>query len=485
MATDAELLRNYACDRCESAFTELARRHIDLVYSAALREVLGNASLAEDITQAVFTELARQASKLSRHPALAGWLYTCVRRMTANVRRAEDRRQRREREALTMNEPLSTNASDAVWRQLQPVLDDVMHELNETDRTAVVLRFFEEQSLKEVGLALGVTENAARMRVDRALERLQKLLTKRGVTSTASGSAAAIIAGAVVSAPSGLAANVVAGALAATAASTTTALTLLNLMTLTKLKAGVLAAVALAGAATPALMQHQTQVKLRTVNESLRLQAGQLAALRTENARLSHLLGEANSSQLSQDQLRELMKLRGEVGLLRRQTNELEKVRAENRRLQSWQANSKRSSESPENDPAVEQQKQMSYAKLNDAKALVLGMILYAEDNQDRLPATVDQFASYLTDNKPAESESPGLTGTNQFEIVYRGTRNEITHPASVIVIREKEAWLGPHGEWNRTYGFADGHSEVHKAPDGNFAPWEQQHMVSPAPPGE
>src|SRR6266511_4224575 len=99
MDTDNQLLERYARQGSESAFRELVERHINLVHSAALRESRGNASLAEDIVQAVFTELARHAFKLARHPALAGWLYTCVRRKTANVRRTEHRRHRREEEA--------------------------------------------------------------------------------------------------------------------------------------------------------------------------------------------------------------------------------------------------------------------------------------------------------------------------------------------------------------------------------------------------
>jgi RNA polymerase sigma factor (sigma-70 family) len=127
---------------------ELVQRHINRVYSAAIRETGGDASTAEDITQAVFAELARKASSLVRHEALAGWLYTCVRRMTASVRRAEVRRERREREAQTMNE--LCDSPDSVWQQIRPVLDDAMHQLSETDHTAVVLRFFEDRSLKDV-----------------------------------------------------------------------------------------------------------------------------------------------------------------------------------------------------------------------------------------------------------------------------------------------------------------------------------------------
>src|SRR5262249_775917 len=160
-----------------------------------VRETRGNEGLAEDITQAVFSELARKAASLTNHPALAGWLYTCVRRMSANVLRAQDRRQRRELQSQIMNELLSSD-SESRWRQSQPVLDDAMHQLNETERNAIVLRFFEERSLREVALVLGLNENAAHVRVHRALDKLRLLLAKRGITSTAAGLAASIAAGA-------------------------------------------------------------------------------------------------------------------------------------------------------------------------------------------------------------------------------------------------------------------------------------------------
>src|SRR5690348_12483886 len=181
METDNQLLESYAKNGSELAFRELVERRINLVHSAALRESGGDVSFAEDITQAVFSELARNASALARHPALSGWLYTCVRRMSATVRRAEHRRQRREQEAFTMNQLLRSDPTDNLWQQVRPLLDDVMHELSEEDRTAVVLRFFEGRSLKEIGTALGLTENAARMRVERSIERLRGCLSQRGV----------------------------------------------------------------------------------------------------------------------------------------------------------------------------------------------------------------------------------------------------------------------------------------------------------------
>jgi RNA polymerase sigma factor (sigma-70 family) len=225
MDTDSQLLEAYARDGSERAFRELVERHINLVHSAALREARGNVSLAEDITQAIFTELARRAARLVRHPALAGWLYTSVRLTSANVRRAEDRRQRREQEASTVHQLLGPDPTDVLWPQVRPLLDDVMHQLNDKDRTVVVLRFFEGQSLKEVGLALGLTENAARMRVERSLEKLRALLTQRGVKSTASTLAAVLAVGAVMTAPSTLASTIATSALA-TAASGSSAFAL-------------------------------------------------------------------------------------------------------------------------------------------------------------------------------------------------------------------------------------------------------------------
>jgi RNA polymerase sigma factor (sigma-70 family) len=325
MVTDVDLLRSYAEEHSESAFAELVRRHIDLVYSAALREANGNVSLAEDISQAVFAELARKAQRLVRHPALAGWLYTCVRQMTANVRRADDRRQRREWEAQTMNDLLSSDSSDAAWRQIRPVLDDAMHELNEADRAAVVLRFFEERSLKEVGQALGLTENAAHMRVDRALDKLRALLARRGITSTASGLAATLAVGAVLSAPEGLAATVGAGALATSVTAGSAGITFLKFMSMTKLKLGLISALIVAGLATPLLLQHQAQARLRDENAALREQLGRLAQSESvnENDRPASAADPAEANATS-----ELMKLRAQIARLQEDSRELAQLKS-------------------------------------------------------------------------------------------------------------------------------------------------------------
>jgi RNA polymerase sigma factor (sigma-70 family) len=212
-----ELVRRYAVDGSESAFTELVRQHIDLVYSAALRQVNGHSGDAQDITQAVFTDLARKASRLASHTSLTGWLYTSARFQAAKSRRAEQRRHAREQESLAMNQLLRTNDAPDVWRDMRPVLDDVMHELNDADREAVLLRYFERKPLAEIGARLGLSENAARMRVDRALEKLRDKLSKRGVTSTAAALAVALNEGAVSAAPASLIAEVSKSAQAAAA----------------------------------------------------------------------------------------------------------------------------------------------------------------------------------------------------------------------------------------------------------------------------
>src|ERR1035441_761698 len=137
MTEDAELLSRYVTERSDADFNELTRRHVDLVYSAALRLASGNVHTAQDVTQQVFTELARQAKRLARHPALVGWLYTTTRLMALRVNRTEQRRTAREQEANTMNELLHDDTPPAEWSRLSPVIEDALHELSEQDRHAI------------------------------------------------------------------------------------------------------------------------------------------------------------------------------------------------------------------------------------------------------------------------------------------------------------------------------------------------------------
>jgi RNA polymerase sigma factor (sigma-70 family) len=318
--TDAELLQRYSASRCDAAFTELVKRYVDLVYSAALRQVGGDAHLAKDVVQAVFIDLARKAPSLSGRTLLAGWLYTSTCYAAAKTVRSETRWHTREQKANIMQQLSSDSAAEPAWEQLRPVLDAVMHQLEDRDRNAVLLRFFEGRSMAEVGARLGLSEDAARKRVGRALDKLRQFLARQGVTSTAAVLAPLLSGYAVTAAPVGLAASVAAAALASTATSTGTGLAFLKIMTMTKLKIAVVSALVIAGATTPLILQHQTQVQLRRENQSLRLQNEQmserLAPLAAENERLSKFVARTDQA-MTNDRSNELLRLRAEVGRLR------------------------------------------------------------------------------------------------------------------------------------------------------------------------
>jgi RNA polymerase sigma factor (sigma-70 family) len=204
--SDPELLREYAESRAEAAFGELVRRHVDLVYSAAWRMVQ-DAHLAEDVTQGVFLALARNAGQLTARPVLSGWLHRTAQNLGSNVVRSEVRRRAREQEAAAMNHALGAEPEPA-WEEIAAQLDEVMGDMNEADRDALLLRYFEHKSAREMAQTLGTTEVAAQKRVNRAVERLRELLARRGVTASAGGLGVLISANAVQAAPAGLALSI-------------------------------------------------------------------------------------------------------------------------------------------------------------------------------------------------------------------------------------------------------------------------------------
>ncbi|MSU47871.1 MAG: sigma-70 family RNA polymerase sigma factor [Opitutus sp.] len=264
MIDDAELLRRYAAEKSEAAFAEFVRRQIGLVYAAASRRLGGDTHGAADVTQQVFIAALRHARELARHPGVTGWLYTTTRHAAIDHLRNEQRRRQREHEAHAMSEILGGNgplvASDRdtteathAWEQLRPVLDGAMDALSAADRKAVFLRFFEGQAFAEIGRRLQLTENAARMRVERALDKLQALLAQRGVTSTAAALGVVLanqvgVASAAV--PVGLAGSVTNAALAsATVASVAAPLAgVLGFMSTAKIAVTIGAMLSMAGA---------------------------------------------------------------------------------------------------------------------------------------------------------------------------------------------------------------------------------------------
>ena len=216
---DITLLRRYAHERAEDAFAELVRRHVNLVYFAALRQCAGNAAQAEEVAQSVFTDLARNAARLADRPVLTGWLYTSTRFAAAKARRTEARRRVREQEAYAMQEIERSETSKAAeWERLRPVVDDALHALDETDREAVLLRFFEGRAFADIGATLRLSEDTARKRVERALDKLAAALATRGVTSTSAALAMVLGNQSGAAAPAGIAASVTGVALAGAAA---------------------------------------------------------------------------------------------------------------------------------------------------------------------------------------------------------------------------------------------------------------------------
>lgn len=321
MTNDEQLLQQYSQGRSESAFGELVARHIDLVYSAALRMVNGDVHLAQDVTQTVFIGLTRKARSLPRDVVIAGWLYrhTCYTAMTTI--RTERRRKIREQTAMEMS-ALDDN-TEPPWKLIAPHLDEGLNQLNRSDRDALVLRFLKRQDLRAVGAALGISEDAAQKRVSRALDKLRDILNRRGTALTAAALTSILATKTVTAAPAGLAVGVTAASLAAATEAGTT-LTFLKFMAATKLKTGIISAVVLATLATPLVLQHQAEARIRNQNEVLRQQTQRLDQLQPENARLSNVMAQATSTPgLSRDQLGELLRLRGEVGRLRVEVKKL------------------------------------------------------------------------------------------------------------------------------------------------------------------
>jgi RNA polymerase sigma factor (sigma-70 family) len=325
--TDQQLLREYTNCRAEPAFAELVRRHVDLVYSAALRMVR-DIHLAEDVTQGVFVALARNAPQLAERPVLSGWLHRAAQNLAANTVRSDVRRRAREQEAAAMNELLSAEPG-AVWEHVAPHLDEALGKLNETDRDAVLLRYFERKSAREMAQTLGTTEEAAQKRVNRAVERLHGLFLQRGVTVGASGLVVALIAHAIQAAPAGLAVNIsAAAALAATGLHTSTAIAATKAIAMTTLQKTIIGA-ALAAAVGVGVYEARQVSGLRAEVQRLRQQqAEQLQQLQRERDEAAAQLGALRErTELLKSNAAEVVTLRGEVTRLRAQERELTRLR--------------------------------------------------------------------------------------------------------------------------------------------------------------
>ena len=325
MTSDLDLLQAYTRKNSEESFAALVNRHLNLVYSAALRQVR-SPQLAEEVAQSVFTDLARNAGKLKPDTILTAWLYQVARRTAIDVVRRESRRQLREQIATEIN---AMNATASDWTHVEPFLDEAMHTLDETDRAAVLLRYFENKSLREVGQTLGTSDEAAQKRVSRAVERLREFFAKRGVTVGASGLIIVISANAVQAAPAGLAVTIsTAAVLAGATIQTSTAIAATKAIAMTTLQKTFITTTLAVVAGTGIYEAHQAST-LRSQNQLLQQQqaplAEQIRQLQRERDDVTkHLAAlQAENEQLKSNQnTAELLKLRGEVARWQNEAND-------------------------------------------------------------------------------------------------------------------------------------------------------------------
>ena len=258
MHDDAPLLRQYTREGSEQAFRALVERHLPLVNATARRITNGNVHLAQDVTQLVFTDLARKAGSLPEGTVLGGWLHrhTCYTALKAL--RTETRRRTRERIAMELTTLNENSGHEAHWLQLAPVLDEALNCLSDDDRNAIVLRYFQQQDVRTVGEALGTTESAAQKRLGRALEKLRGLISRRGVAVASSAALATTLeASPIAVAVPGLAASISAQALSTAAATTLTFASFQTMLT-SKLALSLAAAAAAGVLATVLVTQKGT-----------------------------------------------------------------------------------------------------------------------------------------------------------------------------------------------------------------------------------
>jgi len=460
--TDRELLFQITRDCSEAAFTELVHRYIDLVHSAALRQ-LGDAETARDITQHVFLLLARESSRLPTAVILSGWLYRTTRHLCLETLRRDRRRREREQAAA---EQLMNDATANPWDQVAPALEPAMDELGETDRQAVLLRYFENRSLREVGVALGLGEDAAQKRVSRALDRLRDIFSRRGVSLSATALAGSLSAGAVQTAPAGLAVTISTAALGGAAVATATTLATegtLTVMSLFNLKtaAAILGAAAVTGTATYVVQERETE-QLRTENTALNQTHAKLASDQQESLAMIQLRDE-QIERLKKD-VADLPRLRGEVDGLRRLLAETErflaaqKAAAEESRMQRKESEVRTLIEASQ----AEAETDSGMVAAKTAIRFMQGAVeQYRLEHDGKMPASIEEVFVYVPKNTSDLIGGPDRYRLKNFSEMSLSQFRQL--PRDAIVITEREARRTQSGEYYQSFYLADGSVEVVK----------------------
>lgn len=472
MHSDAQLLEQYVREGGDGAFAEIVRRHLNVAWAVAFR-VTGDAEAARDVAQTVFVDLARKARHLPRGTVLAAWVHRAAFLAACKANRGERRRRERERQAMNdaSLEPGPAGPRPDV-EELLPRLDEALAALGEADRSAVVLRFLSGRSLAEVGSALQMTEDTARKRVARALDKLRAWFGRRGnLPSDAAVLAALGVAGAQM-APAGLA-----GAVTALSVAGVGTLGVLETLLLMKTKIAVSVA-AVAAVAAPLTYQQMQISNLRDENRSLEARLQQAVAAEAARA------GEARTAAAELERLQagqiELLRLRAEAGKLRTDAARLSALEAEVQRLRAASAPGTGAPEAGSGPSAeeLEAAKEMGIAKLNAFKHWGLALHLCASERDDTLPATLAEAREFLS-KEVGGAEVP-FFDEDVVELTYAGPLRlaDIKDPARTILARERQPWVDVRGRLARTYVFADGHSEIRSSPDGDFTVWERERGV-------
>jgi RNA polymerase sigma factor (sigma-70 family) len=466
--TDAQkLLSQYAKQGSEIAFRELVDRYVNLVYGTALRLLDGDIQLAEDVSQVVFIGLARNAGALSREVMLGGWLYRHTYHVAAKTLRHQYRRQAREREAVEMN--ILMEDPEETARRVRPILDEALMQLGNQDRKAILLRFFEQQDFRTVGATLNVSEDAARMRVSRALDKLRRILSERGSVLPAAGLGAALSAEGVKAAPVTLAAKLASAALTAAAGGGVIHGALVSFMNATKIKIGVAAAIISTSVATCFVLQQHAAARLRDADDSLRRDADQSAKLAADNDRLSNILANPPKNQLN-----ELNKLRADAIALRQKTNELASLHEEQRRLRRQL----------QSQPKTPEEAALARLHMMDFAHAWLQAFRLFEDAYNRAPSGFDEAAPFL----PQSSDYATDPIRDNFEWVFQLPDTvDLTNIHNILVIREIDPSLESDGSWTKYYGFADGSGQVVTMPSTwngvtyyDFQSYENDRIATP-----
>ncbi len=443
---DHQLLQAYASEGSQTAFARLVERHLPLVWSAAQRQVCDE-HLAQDVSQQVFTLLAQKAATMGPETILSGWLYRTTGHVAARMQRGEFRRREREQSAFNA---MNDAHSEPSWQEIEPLLDEAMTSLSETDRDAVVLRYFENKSLQEVGSAIGSSEDAAQKRLARAVEKLRSFLGKRGKAMSTGSFIAVLSVGAVQPAPAMLAATISTAALAgAVAVNSTVTLTALKLMTTATLKP-ILATGAALAAAVVVVVQHNQAGTLRQQNEALQ---AQVQKAETASAEISDQLQKATTLINNDPNLAELARLRAETARLRGLEAELAKVSAQAALLEKQR----------QVDLASQAAAEEAVQKFDAERAVTVNALKHLGMQMHMLRRSNNPNAVFAADG----SLNPGLLAKSlpdfdlkkvEMLVADRAQLDKvIAENPTAIVSRTRKAIATPDGRWLRIYALADG----------------------------